>query len=314
MAMARFTMKARTRETNGAGHGGKRAVSYLVREGEYAPHQDVGYLTRERERGAGREDLVWREVGNLPAWADGDPYRFFGAAYDGERANGRWAIALEASLPRELTRAQQRELAQDFARTHLIDHAYLMVQHEPIASDGRGQPHIHVLFSERRHDGIARGEDTYFRRANRRQPERGGTAKEPFWHARACPARMRQAWADLTNYHLERAGQAVRVDTRSLAIRGIARESQYTADAREHTYPSQSPEAQRARVQTAPAEQRVAYEHWEARKQVLGMRHVYDVSRDDIVERIRTWTRTFQPGKQRTVDDLRTREHDLSRM
>jgi hypothetical protein len=243
-----------------------------------------------------RDDLEWRVIGNMPAWAQDDPYVFFEEAYLRE-ARGRWAVALVASMPRELTRDQQRELADDFASSHLLGHAYLMVQHTPRASDGGDQPHIHILFSERKDDGIARDKMTYFKRANRQEPLRGGTAKDQFWTQRWVPSRLRESWSDLTNYHLERADHEARVDFRGLSKRGIARESGYNRAPGKARYASQTPDARRERERTAAQEQAMAREHWETRKRELGITDVRQISREDMAKRTRTWVRSYVPGR-----------------
>src|SRR5712691_3520921 len=118
MALYRFTMKTRSVKAGSKGAG--KAVRYLLREGEYAPVQrDVDYLTRQSPTTRDRTDLVHTEVLNLPPWAAGDPARFFTIAEERERANGRYAVALEIALPRELSREQQLTLARDFVHTQL---------------------------------------------------------------------------------------------------------------------------------------------------------------------------------------------------
>jgi hypothetical protein len=309
MAITRFAMKPRT--MSGA-QSATRAVAYLTREGAYAPAQrEVGYLVRETEATRTRDDLVWQATYNLPTWADNDPYRFFEAAAAYERTNGRWAITLEVALPKELSRQEQLALAHDFVHSQLPDKPCLVVMHEPRTPDGL-QPHIHVLFSPRGNDGIARTAAQYFRRAHPAHPARGGAPKDPFWSQRQCPSRVRRAYTDLVNASLERAGHEVRLDPRSLVARGIARDAE-GKDAWKADGDVTRARVRAQRTQTLAEEQRLAHEHWEARKQVLGITHVHDVSREELVERTRAWTRNFQPGKQLTLDDLRTREQDLSR-
>jgi MobA/MobL family len=82
---------------------------------------------------------------------------------------------------------------------------------------------VHVMFSERRHDGIDRGPDRFFRRANPDAPARGGAAKDPAWNHRDKVAELRSAWAETANRALERAGLDIRIDHRSLEAQGIDR-------------------------------------------------------------------------------------------
>lgn len=314
MAITRFSLKARTR--SGA-QMAQRAVQYLTREGPYAPahsvepaQREVSYLVRETAATRARDDLVWQQVGNLPVWAQGSASQFFEAAVAYERTNGRWGIALQAALPRELSREQQMALTHDFLHAHLPDKPYLVVMHEPRTATGETQPHIHVLFSERSMDGIEREEAQFFKRANRAQPERGGAAKDLYWHERRCPGRIRQAWVDLTNYHLERAGHDVRVDARSLYARGIEREPERKAgwqrEGSEHRE-----QVQQARTQTDAREQQLAREHWEQRKQGLGITNVHDLSPEAMQAKSRAWARDGQPGRAippRSLEELQNRE------
>ena len=68
----------------------------------------------------------------------------------------------------------------------------------------------------------------YFKRANRQYPERGGHAKsDRFTSSRGLEEvqALRARWVALQNQALERAGEKVRVDHRSLVLQGIDREA-----------------------------------------------------------------------------------------
>jgi hypothetical protein len=45
------------------------------------------------------------------------------------------------------------------------------------ASDGKEQPHVHLMFSDRQQDGIERGPEQFSKRYNAKNPERGGAQK-----------------------------------------------------------------------------------------------------------------------------------------
>ena len=95
--------------------------------------------------------------------------------------------------------------------------------HNPIALDGKPNPHAHIMFSERAFDGIERPPETFFSRANKKHPEKGGAAKDRDWNKRAKIAELRSSWELLTNDSLERAGKRERVDLRSLKKQGVDR-------------------------------------------------------------------------------------------
>lgn len=209
--------------------GGAMAARYLERTGEYAPDaaQYAGYHDRSQGKWKDLDDVRWREVANLPAWADGDASRFFETAAQQERANGRWATSIQANLPRDLTREEQVTITRTWVATHLPDRPVLWVIHEPQSQgDGLPQPHVHILFSERlMNDGIARSPEQMFRRYNPQHPERGGAQKHTFGRGdRQAPYRLREAWCASMNVALEAAGSTNYMDPRSFHVRGIARQ------------------------------------------------------------------------------------------
>lgn len=200
--------------------GGKGSASphanYIAREGKYAREKDT--------------DLEHKESGNMPAWAAHNPSAFWKAADTSERANGCTFREIEIALPRELKPEQRLELVRDFVRQEIGDlHAYQFAIHNPKAAIAGGeQPHAHIMFSERLNDGIHRDPGQYFRRANSKEPERGGAKKVRFGETpterKAHLVAQRERWADLQNKHLERYQHADRVDARSLKAQGIERE------------------------------------------------------------------------------------------
>ena len=152
-----------------------------------------------------------------------------------ERTNGHAYREFELALPRELTPEQRADLVRSFVAQELGErHAYTFAIHNPIAAlDGGEQPHAHVMFSDRKRDGIERDPGQYFRRYNAKVPVRGGCQKEQGSNAATQSERvaerkqqlvaLRARWAERTNAHLEQHGHGARVDHRSLAERDIDR-------------------------------------------------------------------------------------------
>jgi len=200
--------------------GGKSNASphadYISREGKYAREKD--------------SDLEHKESGNMPAWAAHKPSEFWKAADTFERANGCTYREMEIALPRELKPEQRLELVRDFVRQEIGDrHAYQFAIHNPKAAIAGGeQPHAHIMFSERMNDGIDRDPQQYFKRANNKEPERGGAKKVRFGETpterKEYLVAQRERWADLQNTHLERYQHTDQVDARSLKAQGIERE------------------------------------------------------------------------------------------
>ena len=177
-----------------------------------------------------RDDIVARGSGNMPRWAI-TPRVFWQAADNYERANGAAYREQELTIPRELSLPQRLNLLAAWIKQELGDaHAFQWAMHEPDALDGGTNPHVHLMFSERQVDGIERDPDTYFKRYNAKQPERGGCKKGWGAHAgetrsiderRADLVELRGRWERLVNEHLAAAGVDARIDMRSYVDRGV---------------------------------------------------------------------------------------------
>lgn len=219
MALYHATIKVATK----AQKGGMRAsahYAYICRSGAFENLRTV-------------EELISVESGNLPSWAADDPSIFWLASDTFERENGSVYRELEAALPRELSGAQQRELVQGFIDAVLgIEHPYTLAIHDKIATDGLRQPHIHLMWSERKLDGIARDPAHFFKRAAAaRKGKNGEIKKTPDASAGGCRKismgtrleEFRELWASLTNTAYTAAGLEERVSHLSLAAQGIER-------------------------------------------------------------------------------------------
>jgi len=213
VAIGRLKMKV-----GGTGKAGPHA-SYIFREGRYARDETL-------------ERLDATESGNMPAWAENDPVAFWRAADAHERVNGTTYREMEIAIPRELSIEDRTALVRAFVAQEIGDHhAYQWAIHTPVmSSDGGEQPHVHLMFSERRVDGIERGPDEYFKRANSKAPERGGAKKGYGPRAGERLSReeraehlkeLRGRWEGMANDHLARAGRDERIDMRSYEARGL---------------------------------------------------------------------------------------------
>lgn len=196
------------------GGAGKHA-RYITRQGPYAKPD-------------GDNERLYIGQGNLPVWALDDPVAFFDASDLFERSNGSTYKEWEIALPRGLSDDQLRALIEDFIREQIGDRfAYLYAIHIPDASDGGKNPHCHLMFSERELDGIERSRELFFKRANTKNPERGGCKKANTGlkasQRKELLMEVRQAWEITCNRHLAAAGLDVRIDMRSYADRGIDR-------------------------------------------------------------------------------------------
>jgi len=183
-------------------------ASYIFREGRYSnSHVE--------------EELEYKTSGNLPEWAK-DEKDFWQSADKNERAGGRVYREIVVALPNELTKEQRIELIDKFIKEQLGDKfAYSVAIHSKAATLGEGQdnPHAHIMFSERKLDGIKRGREHFFKQANSKQPELGGNKKDREWQKRDKLINIREAWANLQNEILAEYGHETRVDHRSFEAR-----------------------------------------------------------------------------------------------
>ena len=179
------------------------------------------YITREGKYGRDAGEVEHVEHGNMPSWAAEDGRGYWQAADAGERTNGRLFVEVQIALPNELDSSQQCEVARAFARQLTQEERlpYTVAVHRGESKDPSkpDNPHAHIVMSERSNDGVARTGETWFRRANRQQPESGGARKVSGLQAREWPERIRQGWSKECNRALERAGREERIDPRTLA-------------------------------------------------------------------------------------------------
>ena len=200
------------------------------KKGSGGSHASYVSRTDEYENFKGREELVFSEHGNMPSWAEHDPTEFFRQADLYERKNGSVYREYEIAIPNELTSEQQIEFVKEFVQQEIgKDHPYLYGIHNHRATiDGEmEQPHAHIMFSDRKLDGIERNPEEFFKRYNSKNPEKGGcqkanTAATPTERKEKLVA-LRERFATLQNAHLEKHGHEGSVDHRSLKDRGITR-------------------------------------------------------------------------------------------
>ena len=206
MAIYRFSMKHGSR-AKGASAGAH--ARYVLREEKY-----------------GKRDLMFAESGNLPEWSERG-IQFWDAADLYEAENARLYTEFEISMPRELDTRQQILLIQEFIKSEIGEqHPYTVALHEANARDGGKNPHVHLMFSTRKHDDYRRSERVFFKRANSKEPWEGGARKDRSWIAKTRLVDLRETWEHMANSALKAAGEEARVDARSLADQGIDRAPQ----------------------------------------------------------------------------------------
>ena len=306
--MAIFHLDVKT-GTRGGGQSASAKFDYLGREGRYSKEA---------------EELEYKESGNMPAWAEDDPGKYWQAADEHERTNGRLFQQVEVALPVELDERQRRDLARSFAEKLTGPERLpytLAIHHGEAKNPGdKNNPHAHLMISERGLDGHARSAETWFKRANKRNPERGGALKSrelmnPDWIAQT-----RQVWEQEANRALERAGQRDRVDHRSLAARRdealargdleraaeLSREpsvhrgpQKRQADSTVHQRAAAVEQANRVREQERrEIEERIGRAEQEIAEERARLKETYERIRTAIDERIRQAGRAIRAGSE----------------
>jgi hypothetical protein len=234
MAIYRFEAKIISR---GAGRStveaasyrsGKWATAITVRTGKCAVAA-AAYRTAdvlEDERTAQRYDYS-RKRGVLgaeimlpdgaPSWMMDRSALWNAVEIIEKRKDAQLAKDFVISLPHQLDRDQRVALTREFVREQFCARGYLadMAWHAPSKAEGLNW-HAHVMVTMRKVDGTGFA-------AKKERPASDGL-KHPALVWKEELMRLRVAWADTANRHLEAAGLDIRIDHRSLEARGIDRE------------------------------------------------------------------------------------------
>ena len=214
--MAIYHLTAKTGSRTG-GQSASAHADYIAREGQYERGED--------------DDVVHRESGHMPEWAQDDPRTYWAAADAHERANGRLYRDIEFALPKELTERQQVALAREFA-TSVTTGTGERLPYTLAVHHGEGEnPHAHLMFSERANDGLARSAEQWFRRHNPKAPDQGGAKKSEATKPKAWLEQTRARWAEQANRALARAGCPEQIHAGSLAQQLTEAEHRGDADA-----------------------------------------------------------------------------------
>ena len=219
MAIYHFHLKKSSKSKNISGKGFKHA-QYILREGEYGNnsknHEE--YILREGNFDK-KNDLEYKEYGNIPDFVKKDPIKFWKSAEKYERKNGVVYREFEIALPVEFTREQNIELVKEFVEKELgRDYVYTFAIHKPKSSTKQGldQPHTHIMFCDRKLDGIERTEKEFFKRYNVKNPKLGGARKDIEWQTKEKLLDLRKDWEIILNNHLEKNSIYQKVSSETL--------------------------------------------------------------------------------------------------
>lgn len=176
----------------------------------------AAYILRE-EKYKGKEDLIYKESGNIPFVDGSNAIKFWEYADVFERADSVAYREMELNIPNELNHEQAKELIQNFVKKEFSSSVpYTFAIHESYNKEGEKNLHCHLMFSERELDGISRSDELFFRRANGKNPAKGGAGKNRIWQKKEKLLDLRKSWEVEQNFVLKKYGLEIRVDCRSL--------------------------------------------------------------------------------------------------
>lgn len=180
------------------------------------------YITANGKYTGKEKELVY-ESHNMPNWVT-SAKEFWDLADKNERINGRTYREVRVSLPEELTKEENIELLNQFLKENFSNHYYSVVIH-----DKETQPdfehvkkhqniHAHIMFCPRVIDDIEREKPgKYFKKFNKKYPERGGALKDEKWNDVNTLLKLRKDWEILQNKHLEIHDIKARVSCETLS-------------------------------------------------------------------------------------------------
>lgn len=161
-----------------------------------------------RRKGVEHSEIIAPD--NAPGWAS-DRADLWNRVEAGEkRKDAQLAREVEFALPRELSAAQCVALVRAFVRDEFVSRGMVadISIHRTVAGDGGDHPHCHVMLTMRH-----LGPDGF-----------GQKARE--WNDHERYNLTRERWAKAANDALDTVGSSSRIDHRSYAEQGIAKEPQ----------------------------------------------------------------------------------------
>ena len=170
---------------------------YTLRVNDFSWEKDSKY-----------DDFLFGQNVNMPDFASEDPKLFWESCENYERANANTFRTIDFSLPTELSDEENIELAAKFAEELFSDKfVYSMAVHsKPSGVQSIQNIHCHIMFSERKLDGIERDSKKFFKRFNRKNPQLGGCEKTDEWTEYSKLYYIRQTWERIANEKLQEKG------------------------------------------------------------------------------------------------------------
>jgi ATP-dependent exoDNAse (exonuclease V) alpha subunit len=207
MAIYHLTARAVSRAK---GHSAVAATAYRAGERLHDARSGRTHDYRRRHGVLAAEILA---PDGAPAWMRQRDALWNSVELIEKRKDACVARELEVALPRELTRDAHRDLVRGFVAEQLTARGVVsdIAWHTGRARDGGDNDHAHILFTTR---------PLLKNRSGFGKKDRGLEHKATLY-------RFREAWRDHVNRRLEEAGDAARIDHRTLYEQGVARHPEH---------------------------------------------------------------------------------------
>ena len=173
------------------------------RVGSASPH--ANYIMGEGEYRYKQNEIIY-QAHHMPN--DITSREFWKLADENEPVNGRTYREFKITLPHEFSKEENIELLNEFIKKELgNDYYYSIIIHDKESSEkGINNVHAHLMFSERKIDGIERKPEYFFRKYCYKNPTKGGSKKEVSWKKREKLLEIRKDWENILNQKLEEKG------------------------------------------------------------------------------------------------------------
>ena len=160
-----------------------------------------------------KSDVISTTDFNMPQLTSGQEvsgWEFWKSCDENERKNANLFKEFVVALPLELNREQNAELIDKFVQEFIPNQPASISFH---AGKNGDQPHVHAQFSMRANDNVVRENlGQFFKRANKKNPEKGGAPKVDNWRGQEFIIDARKRWETLCNNHLEACGSDARIE------------------------------------------------------------------------------------------------------
>ncbi|HEV7659325.1 MAG TPA: MobQ family relaxase [Allosphingosinicella sp.] len=197
-------------------------------------HDERQNLTHDYSRRSGVDHTEILLPADAPGWCeDLNREKLWNQVEAAEkRKDAQTARELRIMIPRELNPPDRITVVRDYLERSFVSKGMVadVAWHNKVASDGKDQPHAHVLLTMRpltpagfgpkaRHDWVPDPE-------GRTHPDGRPVMVVSNRNSWNCPSyfeRCREDWEKVANAALERIGSESRIDRRSLLERGLSR-------------------------------------------------------------------------------------------